>query len=273
MGRRRLTRERQEVEPVPLNRSWRGWPICYRKLNKHLSACMLCSAQSLPSLHVWGPNSGFKVQPHNLLAKQILNWVAIKYKRERTAVIGLGQCAVNHAQWAGTRWGLVTIVCRFSHNDFTRAITFGWEDRLFTQASMWNETLFMWAFSSPGLLKCEQRSKTQVRAFDWMSLLYNLLFWFLSSWLTVSKCSNNWLLSKFNSSCLVRTFVDGKLLHLLVLLMLFGSPCLWERTVQRSFDWSVCLFELCWHLCVCVCMCAPMSLRVVLASLNAQQVD
>lgn len=84
-------RERQEVEPVPLNRSWRGRPICYRKLNKHLSACMLCSAQSLPCLRVWGPNSGFKVQPHNLLAKQILNSVAIKYEHEWTAVIILGQ--------------------------------------------------------------------------------------------------------------------------------------------------------------------------------------
>lgn len=97
-------------------------------------------------------------------------------------------------------------------------------------------------------------TRTEKKNTSWMSLLYNLLFWFLSSWLTVSKCSNNWLLSKFNSSCLVRGFVDGELLRLLVLLMLFGSPCLWERTVQRSFDWSVCLFELCWHLCVCVCV-------------------
>lgn len=87
---------------------------------------MLCSAQSLPCLRVWGPNSGFKVQPHNLLAKQILNSVAIKYdEHEQTAVIALGQCAVNRARRAGARRGSVAVVCRFSHNDFTREITFG----------------------------------------------------------------------------------------------------------------------------------------------------
>lgn len=107
-------------------------------------------------------------------------------------------------------------------------------------------------------------------------IFYSLGFWnkrnasaYLSPNLFFSsrlKRFNNWLPNKFNSSCLLRA------------LWMENCCACWCRCcclaalvlarAQRSFDLSVCLLELCWHLCVCVCVCARpcVCLRVALAS-------
>ncbi len=107
--------------------------------------------------------------------------------------------------------------------------------------------------SLPGLLKCEQRSTTQVRAFDWMSLLYNLHFWFLSSWLTVLKCSNNWLLSKFNSSCIGEGFCGWQIVALVGAADVVWQPLSLREDSTKEL-WLECVFVRVVLTSVCLCV-------------------
>ncbi len=231
---------------------------------------MLCSAQSLPRLRIWGPNSGFKVQLHNLLAKQILKTGLLlnTSMSER-----LWSASVNHAQWAGTRWGLITIVCRFFTQWFHKSHHFGWEDRLFyTSVNVKLNTFHAgFFFAGPYEMWTEKQNTSACLWLNEFALQSALLipFKLVNSVEMLQQLAPE----QIQQFLLGEGFCGWQIVALVGAADVVGSPCLGERTVQRSFDWSVCLFELCWHLCVCVCMCAPMSLRVVLASLNAQQVD
>lgn len=152
LGSQKRLLVRRKVEPAPLDRSWRGWSVCYRKLNKHLSACMLRSAQSLPCLRVWAPTQVSKfsrtIYSPNKSWTQLVNTTDCDHPQSMYSPLKL---SIMH-NGPLHNWGLAAIVWRFSHNDFSRPVTFGWDDRSFIQATRWNKTLFLfftfWAFET-----------------------------------------------------------------------------------------------------------------------------
>lgn len=105
---------RRKVEPAPLNRSWRGRPVCYRKLNKHLSACTLGSAQWLRCLRVWAPTQVSKfsrtIYSPNKSCAQLLNTIVCDHPQSMYSPLKLSIMHNEPGVWPLSHDGFHTMI-------------------------------------------------------------------------------------------------------------------------------------------------------------------